>query len=318
MVRFPRKKSIYIFVFLFSFLVWVGYETYDFSARKGCSPLDSDVIDLNISQSSPVSLKFIALGDTGTGDQDQKEIAQAVQKICTSEGCDFVLMLGDNFYPDGVDSTEDPFFKKIFEDIYSSTDKPFIAVLGNHDVRKNPLAQVRYSLKSSKWRMPNLSYQFQAGPARFFAINSNCHFLAWQELKNQISTDSSSEVPPWTFVFGHHPVYSSGTHGDSDLIMRWYWQQFLQNSIDFYLSGHDHELEHLQRPGETSDYVVSGAGGRHYRSPVERAKTRPSQIDSKFVYQDTGFAWFQVNNSQARMKFFNAEGQELYEFSKTK
>lgn len=299
---------------------WGGYESYEASIRKGCFSRAADIIDLDLASASPTSLKFIAMGDTGTGDPAQKKIAQAVQQVCDQAGCDFVLLLGDNFYPNGVSSINDPLFETVFENVYASIEKPFLTVLGNHDVRENALPQIQYSLKSSKWRMPNYSYHFALGPARFFALNSSCHLFSFEDLQNQFDAQPSSlENPsPWTFVFSHHPVYSSGTHGDSDLLMQWYWQQFLQESVDFYLAGHDHELEHLQQSGESTEYIVSGAGGKHYRSSKEKEKTSPSQIDSKFIYQDTGFAWFEVDKTQVQMKFFNADGQPIYEFTKKK
>lgn len=53
------------------------------------------------------SLRFIAVGDVGSGSPDQYKVAEAMKNKCNSDGCDFVLLLGDNIYNDGVDSIAD-------------------------------------------------------------------------------------------------------------------------------------------------------------------------------------------------------------------
>ena len=64
-----------------------------------------------------------------------------------------------------------------------------------------------------------------------------------------LSTSTSSNMNkfiPWTIAFGHHSVFSTGTHGDSDIFTRIYWDWFLEGRVDLFLSGHNHYLAHLQ------------------------------------------------------------------------
>jgi tartrate-resistant acid phosphatase type 5 len=109
------------------------------------------------------ALKIVALGDTGTGDCNQYKVARALKRWCTANGCDFVLLLGDNFYERGLPSvcSRDPQtgrvfpdeFRRAFTDPYGpaerlnlgqtlagcmmpgshNLDLPFLSVLGNHD-----------------------------------------------------------------------------------------------------------------------------------------------------------------------------------------
>jgi tartrate-resistant acid phosphatase type 5 len=46
----------------------------------------------------------------------------------------FVIALGDNFYNDGTESTEDELWETAFHDVYAapSLDVPWYGVLGNH------------------------------------------------------------------------------------------------------------------------------------------------------------------------------------------
>ena len=66
------------------------------------------------------------------------------------------------------------------------------------------------------------------------------------------------------------------------------------------------------------DYIVSGAGGRHYRDPVERQLVKDSVAQSLFVHQDNGFVWFNAEKNMIQVRFYNASGQVIYRFFKRK
>ena len=131
---------------------------------------------------------MIALGDTGTGNNDQLEVSKGMAKVCEESGCDLVLLLGDNFYPSGVVSVDDLQFKTKFEEVYGNIKIPFFVVLGNHDVKQDALSQVIYSLMSSTWRMPNYEYSFKTEDVRFFGLNTNCPFAS-ERLRRKINHD---------------------------------------------------------------------------------------------------------------------------------
>ena len=115
-------------------------------------------------------------------------------------------MLGDNFYPEGLKTLEDPLFTKGFLDIYRELEVPFFPVLGNHDVKGNLQAQLYQSRFHRFWSMPNYSYSFETGPVRFHAINTNCHLNAWYRLYQSFDEPSMDNLgKPWNVVFGHHP-----------------------------------------------------------------------------------------------------------------
>src|SRR5262245_60003455 len=78
-------------------------------------------------------LRFIAVGDTGRGDDGIRAVAAAMKDVCDHRGCDFILLLGDNIYYAGVDSVTDPQWQTKFEEPYAAIDLPFYAALGNHD-----------------------------------------------------------------------------------------------------------------------------------------------------------------------------------------
>ena len=103
----------------------------------------------------PVS--FITFGDWGReGKYGQQETADVMGKYAEANNTDFILVLGDNFYPTGVKDVNDPHWKISFEDVYtaSSLQIPWFVTLGNHDYGGNVQAQIDYSALSSRWNLP--------------------------------------------------------------------------------------------------------------------------------------------------------------------
>ena len=78
------------------------------------------------------SVRFVIIGDTGTGSKKQNELADVLIKTRETFPYDFVLLLGDNLY--GGESPAD--YKNKFEDVYRpilDQNVKVYATLGNHD-----------------------------------------------------------------------------------------------------------------------------------------------------------------------------------------
>ncbi|KAL9650663.1 hypothetical protein ABK040_001719 [Willaertia magna] len=108
-------------------------------------------------------LRFVVIGDFGRrGLLNQTEVAQQMEFYCENFGCDFAISTGDNFYPSGVKDVNDEQFKSSFENVYESVDAPiWFMILGNHDYRSNPKAQIAYTSHSrnkGKFYLPNEYY----------------------------------------------------------------------------------------------------------------------------------------------------------------
>ena len=85
---------------------------------------------------SPASVKFAVIGDSGTGDPAQYQVADQMTRFHAKFAFDRVLMLGDNIY--GSQGPQD--FVTKFSKPYKAlldTGVKFYASLGNHDSPNN-------------------------------------------------------------------------------------------------------------------------------------------------------------------------------------
>ena len=320
--KIPLKLNLVLFILLFVIVIYSGYILFEEVKKNGCYQLENDVVSIKLKPYSSERTQLIAVGDVGTGNMDQLKVSEGMAKVCEESGCDLVLLLGDNFYPSGVNSPNDQQFIKKFEQVYQKLKTPFFVVLGNHDVKQDALSQVMYSLKNDSWYMPNFEYEFETSNANFFGINTNCPFAyesLRKKLKHKNKANKSNEVKsPWSIVFGHHSVYSNGTHGDANVYIRSFWDWFLEDEVDLYLAGHNHNLGHYKTNKSKIDYVISGSGGAHYRSSEERKKLVKSKAANLYTFNDIGFVWLDITMENILMKFYDGNGEKMYEYLKTR
>lgn len=269
------------------------------------------------------SLSFIVLGDWGRdGAAYQKPVADQMDVCARKFGVDFIISTGDNFYEEGVTDTDDPQWKTSFEDIYNKPghEVMWYAILGNHDYRSYPQAQVEYTNVSQRWKMPARYYAVQrkidSGHNVCFVftdtspfVNSCYRFagrnsgiteqdtvaqLAW--LRN--SLDSSKDT--WKIVVGHHPVLSSGSHGSTQELVERFKPVLSKSKTDFYLCGHDHVLEYLADPGDPVYYLISGGGSE--TNPVHQNPF------NHFAKSSPGFLLMTLYAEKANFYFYDQKG----------
>lgn len=249
---------------------------------------------------SAQGMGFLTFGDFGTGESEQYQVAQGIKSFCASNDCQFIAGLGDNIYDDGVSSVTDAQWQTKFEKPYAVFDIVFRPSLGNHDVRKSAQAQIDYSKVSKKWDMPARYYSFVKGNATFFVIDTN-DFSATQQL--WLSKGLQDANTPWKIVYGHHPIYSYGEHGntaglDQKLL------PILRDKAQFYLAGHDHDMQVLDC-GNKLTCVISGAA----------AKLRPTDEGTRTLYAKSilGFTHIQIKGDVANLRMLDAAGKQLYQ-----
>src|SRR6185295_13428207 len=228
--------------------------------------------------SLPDSVKFAAIGDAGTGDPPQYDIASQMTRFHAKFPFDRVILLGDNIY--GGQSSND-LIKKFSQPYKALLDMgiKFYASLGNHDDPVN----VRYAL----WNMGGQRYyDYATKNVRFFALDSNQidrKELDWLEKELKASKED------WKICYFHHPLYSDGrTHGPSVDVRVVFEPLFVTYGVNVVFSGHDHIYERLT-PQKGIYYFVEGAGGELRKGDTKRSATTAAAFD-----QDQSFLLVEI------------------------
>jgi tartrate-resistant acid phosphatase type 5 len=258
-------------------------------------------------------LRFYALGDTGLATEPRARAIEALAARAERDPADFVLLLGDNFYESGIQSADDARWKTDFEELFGapSLQVPFHAVLGNHDHFGRIEAQVEYTAKSTRWRMPARYRAFTSGTqgthdtgvrADFFLLDTDPMLLQEDHDLEQLAwleTELAKDAAPWRIAAGHHPLRSGGLHRGEPVPAE-LAGLFEQGEVDLYLSGHDHDLQ-LLTGSEPWLQVVSGA----------TAKPRPTALGegSRFASSDPGFVVVELDAEALRIEFVTAPGE---------
>lgn len=280
-------------------LLCLGFAGHFAEVRGQNEPVETGSSGTSLKLTLPVvsdSVKFIAIGDTGTGSRQQHELAKVMLDYHSVFPFEFVILTGDNMY--GSEKPED--FKRKFEDVYRPLlDKgvKFYASLGNHDeaIQRN---YALFNMNGSEY------YKFKKGDAAFFALNSNYmnkDQIEW--MHREMGTDRSA----WKIVFMHHPPYSSGgKHGSSVALRKVTEPLFVQHGINAVFAGHEHFYERI-RPQQGIYYFITGAGGRLRKGDVKRG----SPLTAKAFDQDLSFMLVEITRDLLHFQVISRSGSTV-------
>ncbi|MGB7344568.1 MAG: metallophosphoesterase [Pirellulaceae bacterium] len=261
-----------------------------------------------VSRESDREISLLLIGDTGKGSEQRIEVMRSIKQQPFVSDIDAVLLMGDNFYEAGVVSVDDPKFKIDFEDVFAggAFDCPFYPTLGNHDYAGNIDAQVEYSQRSDRWKMPALYYKVrhesEGQTLDLFVIDSNTIVSGQPSADDQIAwldSELAASDAQWKIVMGHHPIITGGEHGPSQIMQDRFAPLFIKHNVDIYAAGHEHDLQMLDS-NQGWLQVISGSGSK-IRSTT--------WIDStQFAAAKPGFAWLLVQNGRLSISYFSCDG----------
>ena len=251
--------------FAWFFLVVLVACQPDLVERKGSERQESDG---GTSPSTDASVtRFVALGDFGTGGEEQRAVAEAMCDHHEQEPFDYAVTTGDNIYASGeIEDFEEDFF--VPYDCLFEAGVDFHAVLGNHD---DDTLRGEGQIAEERFGMPARDYTWELGPISFVMFDS-------QEVEREIDPEDEAEYEEgssydwvleeiekaqgsgWTVVVFHQPVFSTGDlHGSEPGFEEAFAQEFSDAGVDLVLNGHDHNYQWGEHLGVT--YVVTGGGG---------------------------------------------------------
>ncbi len=175
-----------------------------------------------------------------------------------------VVTLGDNVYRDGTPLEFTECYDKTWGQFKSKT----LPLPGNHEYhtkdaegyfnyfgsQAGPNRLGYYSVNLEKWHL--------------LSLNSNLIGEAQQKQIDWVKQDLANHQQMCTIAVWHHPVITSGVHGNNNLMVP-FWKLLQESGAVLILSGHDHNYERFspQDSDGTSNpqfgitEIVVGTGG---------------------------------------------------------
>jgi tartrate-resistant acid phosphatase type 5 len=268
-------------------------------------------------------------------------IRRQMGKIGKQLDVNFIISTGDNFYDSGLEDVHDKLFTKSFSDIYQapSLQRMWYAVLGNHDYRGNPEAQVDKYLTSrdSRW-FCDYTWSLRVDLGRFcndmsssvefFFIDTNpfeedywtpnSEHYKWtrktprnlvlaNQLKN-LTEALEASTATWKLVVGHHTMFSYGPHGNTPELVEKILPILKANKVDMYINGHDHTLQHIKRADSDIHFVTSGGGSKAWKGEFDAF--RP---DAQLFYDGQGFTSISVTPTALLVNYYDITGTIIHQ-----
>ena len=261
-------------------------------------------------------LRMLVFGDSGTGWQDQLDVAQAMRQRARREGAplDLLISVGDLFYPSGVTSVSDPQWQSKFEDVYThELAVPCYSIFGNHDYEGNLSAHLEYEQRNPNWHFPSPYYTFrrelgEGASVQFFMLDTmpipvgegDREQVAW------LDRELGKSEATWKIVVGHHPLYCHSKSPYNKWLIPILEPIFVKHKVDLYMAGHDHVLEML-KPIRGVHHLVSGAAAG--LSKADRAYWTNL---SYYVATGDGFVWLRMAHDELVIEFCRLGGVTQY------
>lgn len=251
-------------------------------------------------------LRFLVIGDSGFDTKVRERVVAGMVAEARERPPRFVVMAGDNVYPDGVSGVDDPAWETHFVRPFAELDVPFRPCLGNHDHGLDPSAQVAYSKVDPKWRMPAAWYSFrervaEGCDAELFVLDSTTlrdagmSFFEAPEQVRWLEERLRASDATWKILVTHHPLYSLAGRGGSSTL-RWHLGDLLaETGVSLVISGHEHHSE-LVDPRSGWVQVISGAG-----SAPREIERNDRSVHAK---EGGGFARITLRPDGGEVRFF--------------
>jgi hypothetical protein len=219
---------------------------------------------------SQEKVTFAAFGDSGEAGDDQYAVLAQLQTVPMR----LMIHTGDIAYEDGT--------MKQFEETYFDIYRPILdsiamfPSIGNHDDHENyrKVYDLPWAQSGKSW------YSFDYGNIHFVALDSTD---LGDEQARWLDRDLADNRLGWTVVYGHHPAFSSGEHGNTSAMQDLFVPIFEKHHVDLVLAGHDHDYERMI-PQNGVNYVVTGGGGRGTRPVGSSDFTAYAEDVLHFVY----------------------------------
>lgn len=290
----------------------------------------------------PANAHMLMIGDWGTNKYlgQQIAVAGAMKNFVDKRQIhpQSLFLLGDNWYGTMLDGVKSSRWQTQFEQMYPTSHFPgkCYAVLGNHDyeykVTSKAEMQLAYAAANpgTRWTMPSKWYTFnwpeQNPVIKFICLDTNLpgskgDFFKFTITMHKEERDAEyawlkaelakPRTTPFVACVAHHPVYTNGVHKDNPILIKDIEPLLRQYKVDFWISGHDHDLQHLEFANHPTSFVVSGGGGAELVDWTVDPSTR-GPYGGKML----GFSDLEATRDAIILRHFDQNGKEVHAFRK--
>jgi predicted phosphodiesterase len=241
------------------------------------------------------STRFAVLGDTGTGDAAQREVAARAEEWRGKTNFEFAIMLGDNLYGSERPQDYTRKFEQPFKPMLDAGVK-FYAALGNHD-DPNQRFYERFNMGGERY------YTHTQDDIEFFVLDSD-YFdrrqLEWLRGKLKGSTRD------WKIAYFHHPLYSSGgRHGSEEDLRMLIEPLLVEHGVQVVFAGHEHFYERI-KPQKGIYYFTAGGSAKLAAGDILKTNLTEAGFDS-----DRSFMVVEVADDRLHFQTISRAGKTV-------
>ncbi len=237
---------------------------------------------------------LVGAGDIATCPNTEDEDTAALLEDI--EGTIFTT--GDNAYPDGTDAD----FENCYEPSWGRHKPRTYPSPGNHEYH-TPGASGYFNYFGVAAGDPGEGYySYNQGAWHVVVLNSNIAVEPGSAQHEWLRADLASNTAICTLAYWHHPLFSSGHHGNQTK-MKLLWEALYAADVDVVVNGHDHDYERfaLQDPSGEADpargireFVVGTGGGlRPFETFQPNSEVRSADTHGilKLTLNPTSYDW---------------------------
>ena len=281
--------------------------------------------------------------DSGIAFEGAK-VAKQINVYAEALKPEFMVLLGDNFYQNGVNSTTDPLWQQVYRSLYTApaTYVPWYPVMGNHDYYgQNPQPEIDYTKehRDSRWTFPDYQYtrvweipgstktlqivfinsvtlcpEAASAPTKIHWPNATeypeqIRFI-YQPTLQWIEDTLAASTADYLLVAGHYHIYTN-TAGDSMKPEGICLQERLvpllrQYRVAAYMNGHEHNFEHHFIKG--INYLTVGHGSD--QNDALASGTPPGLLFN--LTNIGGFGIMHVSDYSLNFTYVDEHGNHIY------
>ena len=269
---------------------------------------------------------LFVLGDIGMYNNNLIKIVNIINQRINKQNK--IILLGDNFYPNGVDNIYDKswiYFRNVFNNIPREN---IYSIVGNHDYHKNPKAQIN----NNYWSTPNLYYKLNFKNIDLFFLDTvqlfpghcgihtnlienvnqeNIDTLIFKQLK-WLQDELEKSNNRKKIVFGHYPIISNGAYSNEMTnLYNLLFPIFKKYNVLAYISGHEHNIQYIQRriDNYTFNQFIVGSSSENRLNEYKKFC-----FYDMFNNKDNFFIQISDNNSNIIVDFINKNNKTMYTY----